>query len=241
LEQRQDLMQRLQHTRLRIICDSLGTTQVMDSLGGSSWEQLADVKAVWAWLLRHDIQPIFVWQPRDSPEVQLADELSKRADAHDCSLQQAAYDSLCSRELPLLQQRLLNTVTWGSPTVDLFASAGAHKCGRYFTPYLSGGAAGTDAFTADWGQEQLAYIFAGPLYPPGPLISKVVYDRCNCILVVPRWHKYWEGMLVGPYVRDKFDLKFFAGLYSPGPLMPPHLHNLRVPLVAYRIDFTGLP
>lgn len=235
MESQEGVMQQLQHTRLRIICDSQGTIQVLDSMGGSNWEQLYDVHAIWTWLLRHDVQPVWVWQPRDSPEVRLADALSKQPDAHDWILSQQVFNQLGARQLPGRQGG-----QWGAPTVDLFASAGNHKCDRFFTPYLCTGAAGVDAFAADWGQEQLAYIFAGPLYKPGPIVSKIMHDRCSCILVVPRWHQYWRAMLVGPHVRDSWDLKFFDGLYMPGPRVPAHLHNLRVPLIAYRIDFAGL-
>jgi hypothetical protein len=240
LDSRTDIMQQLEHTRLRIVCDSQGTIQVMESLGGSTWEQLAEVKAVWCWLLRHDIQPVFAWQPRESAEVQLADTLSKQPDSHDWVLQQETFDSLCSRQLPADQQLLLGSSTWGQPTVDLFAGAGAHKCSRFVTPYLCSGAARTDAFTMDWGQEQLAYIFAGPLFPAGQLLRKVLHDRCSCILVVPRWHKHWRALLVGPHVRDSVDLKYHDTLYTPGPFVPAHLRLLRIPLIAYRIDFSGI-
>ena len=97
-----------------------------------------------------------------------------------------------------------------------------------------------DAFTLNWGEEHLAYIFAGPEYPAGRIIAKIQHDRSNCILVVPRWHKHWRGMLAGPHVRDFVDLGFHDGLLVPGPLLPPHKRSLRVPLLAYRIDFTNM-
>lgn len=218
------LMQRLQHTRLQIICDSQGTIQALEKLVGSSWEQLSDVAAVWRWLLQWDISPAFVWRPRDSAEVVPVDALSKQQDQHDVHLCQQQYEALCSRQLPPGQQQQVGSSTWGRPVVDLFASARAHKCSRYYTAYLSPGAAGADAFSANWGREGLAFIFAGPLYPAGRLVSKVMHD--------------WEALLVGRHVRDRWDLGFWEGLYEPGPLLPARLHGMRVPLVAYRIEFS---
>ena len=240
IEQRPNIMEQLQHRRLRVVCDSQGTQQVMASMGGSSWEQLEDVHGVGRFMLRNDIQPVFAWQPRDSQEVRLADALSKRPDPHDQRLQPQVFEAMCSRQLPTNQQAQLGCSAWGRPTADLFASAATHTAPRYFTLFLCRGAAGTDAFTADWGKEKLAYIFPGPLYPADRVIHKILHDRCNCIAVFPRWHKFWEALLRGPHVRDSWDLKYHPGLYEHGPLVPERLRGIRVPLVAYRIDFTGL-
>lgn len=78
------------------------------------------------------------------------------------------------------------------------------------------------------------------MWDPGPIIAKILHDKCPCILVLPRWHKYWKALLVGSHVRDRYEITYFPGLYTPSALVPTSLRNVRFSLMAYRIDFTGL-
>ncbi|KAL4437098.1 hypothetical protein ABPG75_004237 [Micractinium tetrahymenae] len=230
-----------------------GCLQILGSLSAHSWPDVQEAFRTW----EHDVQPDWMWLPRENPEVQLADALSKEGDPHDWQLSQAAFQQLCSQLLPAGERCALGTAAWGQPTVDLFASAASHQADVFVSRYPSPGAAAADAFSLSWtadglaalggGRKPLAFIFAGPACDPGRIIAKICQDRCPCILVVPRWHKYWRGQLVGPHRRDSLDLGFHDQLYQPGALVPSDMlarwqeGAMRYPLIAFRLDWTDLP
>lgn len=223
----------LQHKRVKIICDNAGTVSNYKSMNGSSEQQLADVRRVYELAFQHDIDLEFVWQPRESQEVQHADRLSKLIDPHDFHLASSAFDSLCQR--------------WGCPTVDAFASGGdGHKCARFFALYSAPGCIGCDAFLQPWnidrfsGAREFVYAFPGPLFKPGPVLRKIQEEKCDVILVLPTYpNAFWQGMLINLPIQDKVELGYWDGLYAAGPMLPTKLQDQmpRVPLTAYYVKY----
>jgi len=158
LLQQPEWEQRLCHSRLRIGCDNQGTIANMSKLQASSWSELECVFRTATLLWRYDVQPDWVWLPRATAEVQLVDELSKQADPHDFNLHSLVFKNLCCRQLPLAQQKRLHCELWGSPTVDLFASAAFHHCDVFVSRFHTPGAAAVDAYSLSWAPANLAAL-----------------------------------------------------------------------------------
>lgn len=85
---------------------------------------------------------------------------------------------------------------WGKPTVDLFASRLNHKLDMYCSFKSDPNAAYVDAFSFDWRQFQLCYVF-----PPFSLLSrcigKIQRDQAQAIIIVPLWptQTWFPGLL----------------------------------------------
>lgn len=72
----------------------------------------------------------------------------------------------------------------GSPTIDLFATRHTRKCTKFYSWFPDPEAAGTDAFTHKW----MEYFYAFPPFNMiGRVLRKVIDDKANGIVVVPRW------------------------------------------------------
>ncbi|XP_044753365.1 uncharacterized protein LOC123312871 [Coccinella septempunctata] len=74
---------------------------------------------------------------------------------------------------------------FGTPEIDLFASANNYKCKKYISWYRDSGAYAVDAFTLDW---SALYFYA---FPPFAMISRVLQkiskEKAEGIIVVPLW------------------------------------------------------
>ena len=113
-----------------------------------------------------------------------------------------------SRQLPLDTEWTLSdsafsciVSTFGSPTIDLFASKLNHKCRRYVSWLRDPDSVAVDAFTLSWSD---LYFYA---FPPFNLIlrtlNKIVHDNAVGILVVPWWPTQpWFPLFVQLLVQD---------------------------------------
>ena len=72
----------------------------------------------------------------------------------------------------------------GYPQVDLIATSNSNQVDQYFSALIDNGTAGIDAFTKNWDQFFLAYIF-----PPPPMVELQLYSHYsvgNVHSVVPQ-------------------------------------------------------
>ena len=113
-------------------------------------------------------------------------------------------------------------VTFGRPTVDLFASHADTKLPRFFSRFPDPKAAATDAFRQDWGAETLGYAC-----PPPALIhkilSKVEADKAEIILIAPDWARSWLPRLRELAVAPPIPLiswRLDDCVAAPGPMAP---------------------
>ena len=84
----------------------------------------------------------------------------------------------------------------GRPSIDMFASRLNYKCERYVAWQPDPFAEAVDAFSLDWGNEQLIYIFP-PFCIINRVLQKIDLDRANAIVIVPYWttQPWWSKLL----------------------------------------------
>lgn len=140
-------------------------------MGGVKFQNLNQVaKRIWDWCEQQNIYVFASYIPsKDNKE---ADEESRRC------LSEIEYE-LRQEEFELIIQ------TFGTPSIDLFASRHISKCSRFISWHRDPEAVTIDAFTVSWSKE------FGYAFPPFSLIPKVlqkaIADKAKMILVVPFW------------------------------------------------------
>jgi len=112
-----------------------------------------------------------VWIPRDLNQV--ADLISKEVDFHDYSVKKLFFEAVCAD---------VGCV----PDVDLFADNVNCKVNFFFSQTVCPGTMGVDAFSYDWSEYGLCWIFVQP-----KLILRVLnYLKCcraKALVLVPQW------------------------------------------------------
>jgi len=88
-------------------------------------ETLAVVRDLYELAAAHDVALEFIWKPRTTAEIQLADRLSRIIDTSDFALNNTIFERLCRQ--------------WGFPTADVFAGQARkfHKHTRFYTAYFT--------------------------------------------------------------------------------------------------------
>ena len=140
--------------------------------------------AVRIWHLAHsfDIKLSYAWQPRDSPEIQMCDEISK-------SFYSSEY-KLSAADFEFLQRK------FGPFCLDLFVSPFSHLFKPFCARYLCKDTVAVDAFTVDW--ESLTNGF---FHPPVGVVTRVLKQaqstEAKSVLIVPVWESadYWPVII----------------------------------------------
>lgn len=167
---------------IKVYCDNMTAVTYINEMGG--------VKSVvcnglcieiWNWCLENNAWITCSYIP--GKENSLADSASRKFnDRHEWKLDVKVFQELC--------------VTFGTPTIDLFAS----RLNRQVVNFCSWGpdpeANFIDAFAIDWAQFELIYCF-----PPFSLIArclqKIRAEGCRGWIVVPFWPSQpWMGALL---------------------------------------------
>ena len=186
----QRLVHHIQGKVVRCDCDNTSAVAYVNKQGGTrSKELLEEALELWMWALAHSVQLSAIHLP--GVNNILADFLSRnRADPTEWQL------------LPSVCRQLFNH--WGTPQVDLFASAANHQLPLWFSRHPDPEAWATDAMAQDWAG---MYVYA---FPPFNLIQKVLIkirtDRAEAIFIAPFWPRtHWFNLLnemsVGPCIR----------------------------------------
>ena len=90
------------------------------------------------------------------------------------------------------------TKEFGLPDIDLFASRSNHKCKKYVCWFPDKEAFTIDAFSINWCNLGLLYVFP-PFSLLGKVLKKAVRDKCNnnMILIYPQWEaQVWFPQLL---------------------------------------------
>ena len=197
---------------------SISCLRKMRGLGST----LAVVRELYAVAAAHDVALEFIWKPRTTAEIQLADELSRTIDTSDFALNNTLFVRLCKQ--------------WGFPTADVFAgqSRRFHKHKKFFTSHFTPDTAGVDAMLQDWAclkdsQGRLQLWVFPPFQLVGQVIQKLLKHRSNAILLLPAWVCYWTTTLSSLPIQDEYCLPYHRGMYILGSRLPPSMQQSGCP------------
>lgn len=166
----QHFLPSLADNRLLIITDNKAVFHLVRS--GCSRQPLLFnlLRQLWTLLVDNNITFSSRWVPT---AINPADSPSRVYDRHNWSLSHAAFSTIVSH--------------FGTPTVDLFASADNHLVPDYCSFNADPQALAQDAFTTNWSQFQLPFANG-----PFSLVSRILRHGLECrtprlLLVVPYW------------------------------------------------------
>lgn len=140
-----------------------------------------------------------------------------------------------------------NGKVWGWPTLDVFAGAakGQHHAERFYTLHYAPGCSGINGMHQQWARDaqpprmrSLLWLFP-PFALVGAVLNKLLHERVNAILILPKHMKYWVSMLSQLPIVSTHDMGFHKGLYTLGSKVPRswHSNQPRIPLMAYLVHF----
>ena len=94
------------------------------------------------------------------------------SDDTEWALSDSIFDDVCS--------------CFGAPSIDLFASRNNYKLNKYVSWKPDPSAWAVDAFTLDWSQFHLPFIFP-PFRLVGRCVQKIRMEKASAIVVAPHW------------------------------------------------------
>ena len=211
--------------------DNQGSISCLRKMKGLG-DTLTVVRELYELAATHDVALEFIWKPRTTAEIQLADKLSRLVDTSDFAINNAIFEMLCRR--------------WGFPTADIFAgqSRRFHKHKKFYSAYFTPDTAGVDAMLQDWtsmrdtrGRLQL-WVFP-PFHLVGQVIRKILMHKTDAILLLPAWVCYWTAVLSSLPIKDECFLPYYKGMYILGSRLPPSMQQSGCPyaLKAYWVKF----
>jgi len=243
----------LMHSYLRIHIrnDNQGAVSNFQKMKAGSLELLSPVHNFYNLCMEHDVQATFEWLPRTTAEIQAVDGLSKLTDTTDFYIPKKILYEIVKRDFPLNNSlavhaaQQLQRSSWGSPTVDVLASASNKKAPIFFSKGHDVGAAAVDGYSQPWpvyqgGIRQLYWIFAGPVSDQQLAIRKLMEEKCDAIFIVPsRSRQPWVGSFFQLPIIDSISFEYSAGLYVAGPSAPPEWKAKppHIPLTAHFVSW----
>ena len=175
---------RLKGVRVKVRVDNETVKWYVKKMGGTkSWSLVELALAFWELALSRDLQ---IEVEYISTKENLAADLYSRVTMDPrlvWSLNEQVFRNLALR--------------WGQPSIDLFASAGNKKVPRYLSWLRDELAVGQDAFSHNWGREDLPYAF-----PNFNAIARVLdylrkFPETVLILIAPVWRtRPWYPMIL---------------------------------------------
>ena len=172
-----------------------------------------------------------------------ADKLSRQEDSSEIFLAKFVFDQIC--QLPLA-----NGQSWGKPTLDCFAGneAGQHQVDVFYSKYHGPKAIAVNALYQPWaidakksGHLPLLWVF-----PPFDLIpdvlNKVMSEQVDAILVLFKFSRFWQSMLLQLPCIAQQTIKYHNRLYTIGSMAPRAMREQKpvIHLVAYKICFSNM-
>ena len=211
--------------------DNQGSIACLSKMMGKG-EILNIVRRVHELAAAHDVALEFIWQPRTTEAIQIADSLSRIVDTSDFALNNTVFEQLGRR--------------WGFPTADVFAGAAQkfHKHKIYFTMYYTPNTSGVNGMLQDWSLLKnsrgrlLLWVFP-PFQLIGAVLKKMLHHRTNAILILPAWVGSWTAMLQALPIQGVQGIAYHRFLFTLGSRLPDSMHQSGCPysLRAYRIVF----
>lgn len=211
---------------------------------------LDEVKDLYKIAITKDVHLEFVWLPRSTPSIALADTLSRTEDDDHVILQEAVFLAICLKEFPKAVKEAHRGIDriWGFPTCDVFAGPNPHehKADIYFTRFASPESSGVNALNQDWkyrtssNGKLLLWIFP-PLYLIGETIKKLLEEKVAAILIVPKGVKYWTPIYNQLPIIDELSLSGRKNMFWYGSQLPRCLQQVfqNMHFKAARIEFSS--
>jgi hypothetical protein len=222
--------------------DNTGSAACLTKMMGKG-RTLDEVRELYREANAANVHLEFIWKPRTSSEMVLADDLSRVVDVSDFALRYGVFKQIC------LTRHANSGKIWNFPTGDAFAGAHKdfHKADRYFTWHSAPGVL-ADALVRDWNSlgspaagRALVWAFP-PFHLLGESIRKIMDSKLDTILVTPAWYGPWESLLSLLPIQDKIDVPYKPGMYLLGSRLPPIMHtspprySLKAYLIVYGTD-----
>ena len=168
---------------IKVLCDNTTAVNYVNEMGGTKSLMCNYLSSlIWDWCVEHQAWVTCSHIP--GSENLLADCASRSFnDRHEWKLDERIFHSL--------------VLVFGMPSIDLFASRLNYQVSTFCSWKPDPEAKFFDAFTLNWAQFDLPYIF-----PPFSLITrclqKVRAEQARVWMVVPVWSTQpWMGMLLG--------------------------------------------
>ena len=183
-----------------------------------------EVKKLYLAAAANDVHLEFVWQSRES-DLLRADMLSRVEDSSEIFVSRHAFKHIC------LQKH--NGVQWGFPTLDVFAggATGQHVVSRYDSLFFTSTALASNAMFQNWAQDACSDRTSGRLwvFPPFPLvgavINKLLLEKVDAILILPRFLRFWTAMLRQLPFAAVYDIPYDGQLYTIGCRAPKYMQG----------------
>ena len=175
------LCDKLSNCHIRMMIDNKTAVSYINGMGGRKSLCNTIARKIWLWCKDRNIWLSVAYIA--SKDNVIADKMSRISHQNsEWELNGDIFDKI---------SRLL-----GKPTIDLFASRLNNKCLKYVAFQPDPFAFATDAFTLDWENEDLSYIFP-PFCLIGRILQKIDFDKANVIMVVPYWttQPWWSKLL----------------------------------------------
>ena len=157
---------------VKILTDSTTAVSYVNNCGGIQSRDCDLISMrIWQWCLAHDI---WIICSHVSGTCNIADAPSREFKDHtEWELNQDVFNKICDR--------------WGVPSIYLFASRLNRKVKKFCSWKPDPDTAIIDAFSVDWGEFNLNYIFC-----PFSLVGRAAfrkYERteCQAIIIIPLW------------------------------------------------------
>lgn len=213
---------KLQGAVLLVYCDNQGAVSNVNNMNGKV-HTLKELRLMFEAAAGAGVDVRAQWVPRDTPEIQRADLLSRCDDSGDFALDRSVFMHICRTQLP-------GGGNWGFPTGDCFAGTvdSFHKVRRYFTRYPAAEGMGADALVMPW--SILDPTEGTPLlwvFPPREClkeaIGKIAQERKNCILVACNMPAKWKTWLLHLPVKAETTVPPRRGMFVLGSRFPPSM------------------
>lgn len=172
----QALSSEVSHRRVLVLCDNMAVVRIIAKGSSRSPEIMEVMRELFKWAVERGVQVYAKWVPTDSNP---ADAPSRSKDGpHGQMLDPDVFHEL--------------DVLWGPHHCDRFASAANAQLPRFHTRNHDPRAEGIpDAFAHDWASDGEEKDVISWVYPPFPLIARVICHirecQANATLVVPDW------------------------------------------------------
>ena len=180
-----------QRTDVEILVKTDNTTAIsyINRMGGSRSIQCESIaKLIWEFCEQRELWLVATHIPGILNDE--ADFMSRHfTDNTEWSLNPCIFSKICAE--------------WGQPDIDLFASRFNHKTPVYVSWMRDPEAVHVNAFTVDWDDWELIYVF-----PPFSLVTKCLRwirrTSASVILIVPNWPgQVWFSQLREPMVKKR--------------------------------------